>query len=154
MTDQGYQRAWSFMQNPRDHFLYIYRLGQRKSQVELAEARQAGLYPWQPPQNHEHSTDTSPEVRSGSMGVIDIERWRLRAGQEEDEELAPFLVCLEHGELAMRKTCNRKTAELMVQELDEYEVAQGLLVHKVRTTYGQVTKVPVILDGSARSIIW
>ena len=63
---------------------------------------------------------------------MDIERWRLRAGQEEDPELAPYLCALEKGEHTLRRKYERSLSEQVVQEIGAYEVKDGLLAKKVR----------------------
>jgi hypothetical protein len=71
-----------------------YQSRARKPAALVAEARRSGLYPWQP--------SDDPKVRHGGLptsgiagvegGALGVERWRLRAAQDEDEELRPFLV--------------------------------------------------------------
>ena len=93
-------------------------------------------------------------TRSGPLGIVDIKRWRLRAGQEEDPELSPYLCALEKGERTLRRKHERSLAEQVVQELEDYEVKDGLLVKKVRQVSGQYHFVPVIPSGGSRAITW
>ena len=86
------------------------------------------------------------------MGVADIERWRLRQGQEEDPELAPYLCALEQGEHTLRRKFERSLAEQVMRDVMEYEIKDGLLAKKVRLANGEYHYVPVIPAGGARAI--
>ena len=93
-------------------------------------------------------------TRSGPLGVVDIERWRLRAGQEEDPDLAPYLCALEKGEHTLRRKYERSLAEQVMHDIIDYEVKDGLLSKKVRLASGVYHYVPVIPAGGARAITW
>ena len=70
------------------------------------------------------------------MGVLEIERWRLRAGQEEDLELAPYICALEKGEQVLRRKYERSLAERTMSDVSEYEIRDGLLAKRVRLASG------------------
>ena len=71
-------------------FLYVHRLGLQGSVTLQKNARRAGLYPYVPPIAAK-SAEAPRTFRSGALDVVDVERWRLRAAQEEDEEFVPFI---------------------------------------------------------------
>ena len=85
---------------------------------------------------------------------MDIERCRLRAGQEEDPDLAPYLCALEKGEHTLRRSYERSLAEQVVRDLGDYDIKDGLLARKVRLASGEYHWVPVIPSGGARAITW
>ena len=88
-------------------FLCVYRLASQKSNALLKSARRAGLYPHIPPIAAK-SADAPKTVRSGAL---DVERWRLRAAQEEDEEFAPFITLLGRGERTLHGSHDRSMSE-------------------------------------------
>ena len=61
------------------------------------------------------------------MDLLDVERWRLRQAQESDEEVAPYLVYLEHGERELRRRWSHKEAELVLAERGHFDVVSFLL---------------------------
>ena len=75
--------------------LVLYRLKQQKTVENLQKAKRAGLYPHCPTATRQQKQGVPSATRSGPLGIVDIERWRLRAGQEEDPGLAPYLCALE-----------------------------------------------------------
>ena len=91
-------------------FLCVYRLGSQKSMTLQKSARRAGLYPYVPPVVAKNA-EAPKTVRSGALDVVDVERWRLRAAQEEDEEFAPFITLLERGERTLRGSHDRSTSK-------------------------------------------
>ena len=99
------------------------------------------------------SAEAPKTVRSGALDVVDVERWRLRAAQEEDEEFAPFITLLERGERTLRGSYDRSTAESTLMAVGDYEAVDGLLHRRVRTPEGEMTSVPVIPDGGVKSAI-
>ena len=71
------------------------------------------------------------------MGVADIERWRIRQGQEEDPDLAPYLCVLEQGEHTLRRKFERSLAEQVMRDVNDYDIKDGLLAKKVRLARGE-----------------
>ena len=65
--------------------LCVYRLSCPKSITLQKSARRAGLYP-HTPRPVSKDADPPKAVRAGGLEVVDVERWRLRSAQEEDEE--------------------------------------------------------------------
>ena len=134
--------------------LVLYRLKQQKTVDNMQKAKRAGLYPHVPAAVTKQKQGVPSSSRSGPLGTVDIERWRLRAGQEEDPELAPYLCALEKGEHTLRRKYERSLAEQVVQEIGDYEVKDGLLARKVRMASGEYHYVPVIPSGGASAITW
>ena len=134
--------------------LVLYRLKQSKTVENLSKAKRAGLYPHCPSATAQKKQGVPSSSRSGPLGTVDIERWRLRQGQEEDPELAPYLCVLEKGEHTLRRKFERSLAEQVVQDVGDYEIQDGLLAKKVRLSSGQYHYVPVIPSGGARAITW
>ena len=68
--------------------VYGYRYAERKPDSVLKQACRAGLYPWQPEQQR-NSGYTLPALfrPDDCLTAWDVERWRLRAAQEQDEEV-------------------------------------------------------------------
>ena len=130
----------------------MYRLASPKSVTLQKSAKRAGLYPYGPP-SAPKSSDAPKAVRSGALDTVDVERWRLRAAQEEDEEFAPFITLLERGERTLRGSYDRTTSEAALMVVQDYEIADGLLHRKVRTPEGEMASVPVIPDGGAKSAL-
>ena len=87
--------------------LVLYRLRQPKTVENLTKAKRAGLYPHIPSATKEKKSGIPKETRTGPMGVADIERWRLRQGQEEDPDLSRYLCALEQGEHTLRRKFER-----------------------------------------------
>ena len=71
--------------------LCVHRLATKKSITLIKSARRAGLYPYNLPDVGKVA-DTPRTVRSPeALDVVDVEHWRLRTAQEEDEEMNPFI---------------------------------------------------------------
>ena len=87
--------------------LILYRLKQQKTVENVNKAKRAGLYPYCPKAMQQSKAGVPSATRSGPMGIGDIERWRIRAGQEEDPDLAPYLCALEKGEHTLRRKYER-----------------------------------------------
>ena len=117
--------------------LVLYRLKQQKTVENVTKAKRAGLYPHSPTATAQKKEGTPSSTRSGPLGTVDIERWRIRAGQEEDPDLAPYLCALEKGEHTLRRKYERSLAEQVVQESGDYEVKDRLLAKKVRLSSGE-----------------
>ena len=133
-------------------FLCVYRLASHKSKTLVKGAKRAGLYPYQPPTPTKNA-EAPGTVRSGALDAIDVERWRLRAAQEEDEEFSPLITLLERGERTLRNSHDRSTSESTLMSVMDYEMVDGLLHRKVRTPEGEMTSVPVIPDGGVKSAL-
>ena len=88
------------------------------------------------------------------MGIVDIERWRIRAGQEEDPGLAPYICALEKGEHTLRRRYERSLVEQVMNDITDYEMKNGLLARKVRLGNREYHWVPVIPSGGARAVLW
>ena len=67
---------------------------------------------------------------------------------------SPLICLLERGEHNLRRTHERGTAELVVKDVVNYEMVQGLLGRKVRSPDGYTIVVPVIPMGGACAINW
>ena len=85
----------------------MYRLATKKPSSLIKAARRAGLYPYsltEAPKDAE-----APKTVRGleALDVVDVERWRLRAAQEEDEEMNPFIVLLERDEQTLGRSFDR-----------------------------------------------
>ena len=85
--------------------------------------------------------------------MVDVERWRLRAAQEDDEEFAPFITLLERGERALRGSYDRSLAESTLMAVSDFEIVDGLLHRKVKTPDGEMASVPAIPDGGVKSAL-
>ena len=104
--------------------LCVYRSACSKSITLQKNAKRAGLYPYTP-QHAKDNGDPPKTVRSGGLDVVDVERWRLRAAQEEDEEFAPYITLLERGERALRGSYDRSSAESTLMSADGFEINFG-----------------------------
>ena len=110
------------------------------------------MYPYTPPTSTK-SADAPKTIRSGALDVVDVERWRLRAAQEEDEEFVPFITLLERGERTLRGSYDRSTSEATLMAVKDYEMVDGLLHRKVRTPECEMASVPIIPDGGVKSAL-
>ena len=99
--------------------LVLYRLKQIKTMDNWNKAKRAGIYPYYPTATNQRKQGVPSSSRSGPLGVVEIERWRLRQGQEEDQELAPYLCALEKGEHALRRKYERSLAEQVIQDIGD-----------------------------------
>ena len=105
--------------------LCVYRLACPKSITLQKNARRAGLYPHTPHPAKENA-EPPKAVRSGGLDVVDVERWRLRSAQEDDEEFAPFITLLERGERKLRSSYDRSLAESTLMAVSDCEIVDGL----------------------------
>ena len=112
--------------------LVLYRLKQPKTVENVKKAKRAGLYPYCPKAAQQSKDGVPSSTRTGPMGIADIERWRIRAGQEEDPELAPYICALENGEHTLRRKYERSLAEQVMHDITDYDIKDGLLAKKVR----------------------
>ena len=60
--------------------LILYRLKQQKTVENVKKAKRAGLYPHCPAAAMQSRAGIPNSIRSGPTGVLEIERWRIRAG--------------------------------------------------------------------------
>lgn len=147
--------------------MYFYKLGPRKPKAVLEEARRAGLWAYQPEETplttRTGQTGAPTEIRTDLFDIIDLERWRLRSAQDEDEDAKHFIKLLEVGERELRKTTDRKTAELTLRHQDEYRMENGLLckwVHPPGDANRLVVFVPnagnraVVINGKRHVLTW
>lgn len=132
-------------------FISMYRLRNRKPYAVIASAKRAGLCPHQP--DVDPPARGSPEsLRRGSLSILEVERWRLRAAQE-DEECGVLLSRMEKGENANKRKYERSAVELALREHKEYCIQDGLLSKRLNSSTGE-SAVPVIPEGGANAIIW
>ena len=130
--------------------MFAYILDVRKTKAVMQEAARAGLYAYQPEVDHKPKVQAVPTLRSDA---IDVDRWAIRARQEEDEDLLPIIILLEQGEAAMRRKTDRRNADLAVRHQAEFAVIDGLLGRHVHLPGGADRIVPVIPAGGNRAIV-
>ena len=90
---------------------------------------------------------------NSATNSFDIERWRLKTHQDQDDDFAPMICLLEEGEPALWKKYDRRTAMLTCRDQTRFEIVNGLFARKVRKKSGEGGLVPVIPRGRVRCII-
>ena len=136
----------------------FYRYASRKPDTIIEEARRCGFYPWQPKERQMQAPSGAPQeediLPGGVLGSLAVERYRLRAAQEADEQTMPHLVLQEQGVQETRRKYGRQQTDVLVKEVDthNYTVVDGLLSRRIRRKHGDVYSVPVIPDGGVRAV--
>lgn len=92
------------------------------------------------------------EVQIDSLSILKVERRRLRALQNEDEECAVVISLLENGSSRARRLFDRASVEQVERELPLYCIKDGLLSRRVNLPSGE-TVVPVIPKGGKKAVV-
>lgn len=136
--------------------LIFYKIGRPKPKGILAEARRAGLWAHQPdeaPRAMAEWTGAPTEIREDLLDIVDLERWRLRAAQDDDPDANPLIKLLEGGERELRKVMDKKAAELTLRHQSEYSMKDGLLCRWVHPPGDANRLIPFIPDGGNRAVV-
>ena len=110
----------------------FYRYNYGKPRAIREALQRAGFYPWHPAKRAVSDKAGIPEKQPQreKQDILDVERWRLRVAQEQDEDCEPYITYLERGEHQVRRIRGVKQYELVRRGIQDYHMVNGLLHRK------------------------
>ena len=127
----------------------------------LARARRAGLWPttWDLDAGAAETTARARPTEADRRELPDqnlpvqVERWRLRAAQELDEDAGPLIKFFETGYRGVRRQYGASEAEKAQRDSGQFAMEEGLLSRKQLRPNGEMALVPMLPVGGSRAIL-